>query len=150
MLKIQLQKQSPQLFCKKRPEACNFIKNETLTQVFYCEFCEIFKNNSGRLFLQLTLYDLIPQNGQTHSKIRCLLSTSSLSLFDHSVFSSDHKDLQKDKDDEFFCDMVDRRKSFSLISSLPGLPSEIFTIANIQHAASRICLSLYRIRAQAC
>ena len=27
-----------------RPEACNFIKNETLTQVFSCEFCEVFKN----------------------------------------------------------------------------------------------------------
>ena len=22
-----------------------FIKKETLTQVFYCEFCEIYKNN---------------------------------------------------------------------------------------------------------
>ena len=25
-------------------EACNFIKKETLAQVFSCEFCEIFKN----------------------------------------------------------------------------------------------------------
>ena len=25
-----------------RPEACNFIKIETLTQVFCCEFCEDF------------------------------------------------------------------------------------------------------------
>ena len=25
-------------------EACNFIKKETLVQVFSCEFCEIFKN----------------------------------------------------------------------------------------------------------
>ena len=24
--------------------ACNFIKKETLTQVFSCEFCETFKN----------------------------------------------------------------------------------------------------------
>ena len=24
---------------------CNFIKKETLAQVFSCEFCEIFKNN---------------------------------------------------------------------------------------------------------
>ena len=29
---------------KKLPEACNFIKKETLAQVFSCEFCEIFKN----------------------------------------------------------------------------------------------------------
>ena len=27
-----------------RPKTCNFIKKETLAQVFYCEFCEIFKN----------------------------------------------------------------------------------------------------------
>ena len=27
-----------------RPQACSFIKKETLTQVFSCEFCEIFKN----------------------------------------------------------------------------------------------------------
>ena len=25
---------------------CNFIKNETLAQVFSCEFCKISKNNS--------------------------------------------------------------------------------------------------------
>ena len=28
----------------KRCEACNFIKKETLAQVFSCEFCEISKN----------------------------------------------------------------------------------------------------------
>ena len=27
-----------------RPQACNFIKKETLAQVFSCEFCKIFKN----------------------------------------------------------------------------------------------------------
>ena len=34
------------VFCKKgvRPEACNFIKKETLAQLFSCEFCEISKN----------------------------------------------------------------------------------------------------------
>ena len=32
-----------ELFCKKG-EACNFIRKETLTQVFSCEFCEISKN----------------------------------------------------------------------------------------------------------
>ena len=26
------------------PKACNFIKKDTLAQVFLCEFCEIFKN----------------------------------------------------------------------------------------------------------
>ena len=55
------QKQPPEVFCEKRcsqkfrkihrktpvspvPQACNFIKKETLAQVFSCEFCEIFKN----------------------------------------------------------------------------------------------------------
>ena len=27
------------------PQACNLIKKETLTQVFSCEFSEVFKNN---------------------------------------------------------------------------------------------------------
>ena len=27
-----------------KPEACNFIKKETVAQVFSCEFCEIYKN----------------------------------------------------------------------------------------------------------
>ena len=45
-----LQKQSSEVFCKKGinkksiSESCNFIKKETLAQVFSCEFCEIFKN----------------------------------------------------------------------------------------------------------
>ena len=29
---------------QRSPEACNFIKKETLAQVFSCEFCEISKN----------------------------------------------------------------------------------------------------------
>ena len=31
-------------FLIKLPEACHFIKKETLAQVFRCEFCEISKN----------------------------------------------------------------------------------------------------------
>ena len=31
-------------FNKVADEACNFIKKETLAQVFSCEFCEIFEN----------------------------------------------------------------------------------------------------------
>ena len=34
-----------------RLKACNFIKKETLTQVFSRELCEISKNNFGRLLL---------------------------------------------------------------------------------------------------
>ena len=44
------------LFFNKVARACNFIKKETLAQVFSCEFCEILKNTflhntSGRLLL---------------------------------------------------------------------------------------------------
>ena len=31
-------------FCKVAGQACNFIKKETLVQLFSCKFCEIFKN----------------------------------------------------------------------------------------------------------
>ena len=30
--------------CSKRPQACNFIKRESLAEVFSCEFCEISMN----------------------------------------------------------------------------------------------------------
>ena len=69
-LSIHCRKQPPEEFCKKSvlkiptectgrhlchglfinkvagllPLACNFIKKQTLTRVFSCEFCEIFKN----------------------------------------------------------------------------------------------------------
>ena len=36
---------------RKGVQACNFIKKKALTQVLSCEFCEISKNTSGRLFL---------------------------------------------------------------------------------------------------
>ena len=42
-----MQKQPPELFYKKvflKIGASNFIKTETPTQVFSCEFCEISKN----------------------------------------------------------------------------------------------------------
>ena len=40
---------------QKQSEGCNFIKKDTLTQVFSCEFCDIFKNNSGGLLLLLVV-----------------------------------------------------------------------------------------------
>ena len=42
-------------FNKQKSQACNFIKKETLAQVFFCEFCEIFKN----IFLQNTSWGLL-------------------------------------------------------------------------------------------
>ena len=37
-------KNSRQTLANHRSEACNFIKKDTLAQVFSCEFCEIYKN----------------------------------------------------------------------------------------------------------
>ena len=42
-----------------QPEACNFIKKETLAQVFSCEICKIFKNN---------FFDRIPKVAASDSK----------------------------------------------------------------------------------
>ena len=35
----------PEPLCRVAGQACNFIKKETLAQVFYCEFCEISKEH---------------------------------------------------------------------------------------------------------
>ena len=43
---------------KLQAEACNFIKRETLTQVFSCEFCNIFKNT----FLERTTLVAVSTN----------------------------------------------------------------------------------------
>ena len=49
-----LQKKPPELFYKKN---CNFIKKETLTQVFSCGFCEILKNVFFTVNLRLLCVD---------------------------------------------------------------------------------------------
>ena len=41
------------------PEACNFIKKETLAQVFSCGFCEISKNTSFTEHLWTTASEVI-------------------------------------------------------------------------------------------
>ena len=39
-------------------KACNFIKKETLTQVFFCEFCEISKNTFSKEHLGTTASEM--------------------------------------------------------------------------------------------
>ena len=49
-------KQPLEVFYKKSfLKACNFIKKETLTQVFPCEFCEISKNTFFTEHLRATV-----------------------------------------------------------------------------------------------
>ena len=45
------------LFC--RAQACNFIKKETLAQVFSCKFCEISKITFFTEHLWMTASDLL-------------------------------------------------------------------------------------------
>ena len=39
-------------------QACNFIKKETLAQVFFCAFCEIFKNRFFTEHLWMIAFEL--------------------------------------------------------------------------------------------
>ena len=41
-----------------QPEACNFIKKESLAQVFSCEFCETFKNTFSKEHFQETAFNI--------------------------------------------------------------------------------------------
>ena len=52
-----IQKQPPEVFFKKRLQACNFMKKENLAQVFSCEFCEISKNTIFTEQLWMTASD---------------------------------------------------------------------------------------------
>ena len=64
------------------PQACNFIKKETLAQMFSCEFCEtsnntFLKNTSGRLLLK-------PQYGITREVAKIsALSTGRTDKFEY-------------------------------------------------------------------
>ena len=46
------------MFYKIHTEVCNFIKRETLAQLFSYEFCEIFKNNFFTEQLRVTASDI--------------------------------------------------------------------------------------------
>ena len=60
-----------------RPEACNFIKKETLAQVFSCEFCEIFKNP---FFIEQLWWLLLIQAGYFENPLFQRISSLSLNL----------------------------------------------------------------------
>ena len=75
-------KQPPEIFYKKvfldhRPVACNFIKKETLTQVFSCEFCEICKNIFFTEHFWTTAFDT---QMKSMDKIHCKRSFLKISI----------------------------------------------------------------------
>ena len=51
-----------------KTEACNFIKKETLAQVFCCEFCEISKNVSFARLVFSRFFDLRGNLGNVKEK----------------------------------------------------------------------------------
>ena len=92
-------------FNKVAGEACNFIKKETLVQLFSCEFCEISKNTffyrtppvaaSVKTVPEKHLFLFLPYRGplsfQTRTKLRkslkCILNCCKLQI----VFKSQNK-----------------------------------------------------------
>ena len=80
-----------------RPQACNFIKKETLAQVFSCEFCEISKNTfhhrtllvPGSFHLHMECWGTNLQHLVTKMAFSCSLP-SSLSFFEKSLVSFMH------------------------------------------------------------
>ena len=76
LLKIQETLCQSLYFNEVTGQVCNFIKIETLAQVFSCEFCEILRtpflqNTSGRLLLSLETWNYQKQPLEIFSKIRC-------------------------------------------------------------------------------
>ena len=59
------------------PEACNFIKKETLAQVFSCEFCDISKNTFFTEHLRTTASDCRSSHSQMSFKIGVLKNFAS-------------------------------------------------------------------------
>ena len=105
-----LQKQPPEAFCKKRCslkfwKACNFLKKETLAQVFSCEFCKTPKNmfsteqsaehfqmtasapssSISLLLLLISLMFVFYSNSKGFKEFECSMSFS-LSHFHHFFF----------------------------------------------------------------
>ena len=64
----------PEVFYRKGvPRVCNFIKKETLAQVFSCEFCEISKN---------TFFHRTPPVAASVNKLNICQRTISISCFE--------------------------------------------------------------------
>ena len=92
---VRRKKQPPEVFYEKRcsykfykihrktpapeSEACNFVKKETLAQVFLCQFCEISRNTfytehfcttASEKKITLSIHLLILQNGINYSNLQ--------------------------------------------------------------------------------
>ena len=61
---------------KLQPSVCNFIKRETLAQVFFCEFCKISKNAFSYITPPVAASEVYEKNSFTYSFSCILLSFS--------------------------------------------------------------------------
>ena len=61
----------------QRPEACNFIKKETLAQVFSCELCEIFKSTFFYRKPQVAASEYLFHRQIIHTNIQFTISIQS-------------------------------------------------------------------------
>ena len=68
----------------RRPETCNFIKNETLAQVFSWEFCEISKNTFSYRTFPSMFASLIGRN-TTYKRSYSMQKVLSPSFFKHPL-----------------------------------------------------------------
>ena len=67
--------------------ACNFIKKETLAQVFSCEFCEISKNIFFIEHLRATASELSQNQSQNQNQNQVINERNSVFRFTHSYVS---------------------------------------------------------------
>ena len=61
---------------KLQPSVCNFIKRETLAQVFFCEFCKISKNAFSYITPPVAASEVYEKSSFTYSFSCILLSFS--------------------------------------------------------------------------
>ena len=69
-----------QSLLKFRPQACNFIKKETLAQAFSCKFCEISKNTFFTELLRATASDSHSGSVRKESLRNCISSRYDISF----------------------------------------------------------------------
>ena len=90
---------------KLQPSVCNFIKRETLAQVFFCEFCKISKNAFSYITPPVAASEVYEKNSFTYSFSCILLSFSknALKVCEQNFF---HDYKQKVVRDVIFCSIT--------------------------------------------
>ena len=86
---------------KLQASACNFIKRETLAQVLFCEFCEIFKN---LFFTELLRWLLLKSYAQKMMFVllgTCLITLQILIFFTYLIICTSNHIFKREIWDKF-------------------------------------------------